>query len=126
MDAGPGQMGRMGEGPGHGQRRCMREWGLTKPGLGLQRKTELVGDHASELLSPLQQWGHIPDFDVGMPQFSLPQLDVPELDLPELRINIDEVKERIASVINVDFRAALDTTNQLKNSLDAYIEGAAS
>jgi len=38
----------------------------------------------------------------------------------------DEVKKRIASVIHVDFRAALDTTNQLRNSLDAYIEGATS
>ena len=89
-------------------------------------KTELVGGHTSDLLSPLQKWGHIPDFDVGMPQFSLPQLDVPGLDLPEVRINIDEAKERIASVIYVDFRAALDTTSQLRNSLEEYIEGAAS
>ena len=89
-------------------------------------KTELVGGHTSDLLSPLQEWGHIPDFDVGTPQFSLPQLDVPGLVLPEVRINIDEVKERIASVIYVDFRAALDTTSQLRNSLDKYIEGAAS
>lgn len=89
-------------------------------------KTERVGGHTSDLLSPLQEWGHIPDFDVSMPQFSLPQLDFPELNLPEVRININEVKERIASVIYVDFRAALDTTSQLRNSLDEYIEGAAS
>ena len=68
----------------------------------------------------------MPEFDVSMPQFSLPQLDVPELNVPEVRINIDEVKERIASVINVDFRAALDTTSQLRNSLDEYIEGVTS
>ena len=74
----------------------------------------------------MQEWGHIPDFDLSMPQFSLPQLDVPELDLSELRINIDEVKERIATVIYVDFRTALDTTNQLRNSLEEYIEGVAS
>ena len=89
-------------------------------------KTDLVGGYTSDLLSPLQEWGHIPDFDVSMPQFSLPQLDVPGLDLPELRINIDEVKERIATVIYVDFRAALDTTSQLRNSLEEYIKGAAS
>ena len=89
-------------------------------------RTELVGGHTSDLLSPLQEWGHIPDFDVNMPQFSLSQLDVPGLDLPEVRINIDEVKERIATVIYVDFRAALDTTSRLRNGLDEYIEGAAS
>jgi len=100
--------------------------GADKAWAWIAAKTELVGGHTSDLLSPLQAWGHIPDFDLSMPQFSLPQLDVPELDLPELRINIDEVKERIASVINVDFRAALDTTNQLRNSLDEYIEGATS
>ncbi len=89
-------------------------------------KTDLVGGHASDLLTPLQEWGHIPDFDLSMPRFSLPQLDVPELGLPEVRINIDEVKERIATVIYVDFRPALDTTSQLRNSLDEYIERAAS
>lgn len=38
----------------------------------------------------------------------------------------DEVKESIASVIIVVFRTAHDTTNQLGNCLDEYIEGAAS
>lgn len=32
----------------------------------------------------------------------------------------------MASVTNVDFRAALNTTGQLRNSLDEYIEGATS
>ena len=38
----------------------------------------------------------------------------------------DEVQDRIASVINVNFRAALETTSQLRDSLDEYIEGATS
>lgn len=107
-------------------REMYENMGTDKAWAWFAAKTELVGGHTSDLLSPLQEWGHMPDFDVSMPQFSLPQLDVPELNVPEVRIDIDEVKERIASVINVDLRAALDTTNQLRNSLDEYIEGATS
>lgn len=92
----------------------------------LAARTELVGDRTSDLLSPLKEWGHIPKFDVDMPQISMPHLDILGLNLSEIRIDMDEMKKTIANVINVDFRRALGTTVQLKGSLDKYIAEATS
>ena len=61
-----------------------------------------------------------------MTKITLPQLDVPELNLPRIHIDVDEMKETVARVIKVEFRDALTTTGQLKDSLDKYVaEGTA-
>ena len=113
-----------------------RAWGMVRglyDRLGADRawawfasQTNLIGAHTSDLLSPLKEWGHISRSDINMTKITLPQLDVPEFNLPRIHIDVDEMKETVARVIKVEFRDALTTTGQLKDSLDKYVaEGTA-
>ena len=108
-----------------------RAWGMVGglyDSLGADRawawfasQTKLIGAHTSGLLAPLKEWGHIPRFDINMTKIALPHLDVPDLNLPRIHIDVDEMKETVAGVIKVEFRDALTTTGQLKDSLDKYV-----
>ena len=47
-----------------------------------------------------------------------------EWDLPDLDIDKDDFRKAIAKVIDIDFRDALMTTNEIKRSMRDYLEGA--
>ena len=95
--------------------------GADKAWVWFASQTNLIGEYTSGLLAPLKEWGHISRFDTNMTKITLPQLDVPDLNLPQIHVDVDEMKKTVARVIKVEFRDALTTTGQLKDSLDKFV-----
>lgn len=90
--------------------------GADRAWVWLASQTEFVKDYTTELAAPIGVWGKTTSSKI-----SLPKIDLPDVDLPEISIDTHEMKETIASVINVEFNDALKTSKQLRGQLQEYI-----